>query len=63
MKALITKASVSEWFDVKEVNSVEDVLKIAPRVIIYTIKDGWKEFDEQPDDCEIEIKIYDEFVE
>lgn len=63
MKALITKASDWEWFDVKEVNSVEDVLKIAPRVIIKPIEDGWKEFDEQPDDCEIEIKIYDDWVE
>lgn len=63
MKALITKASEWDWFDVKEVNSVEDVLKIAPRVIVETIEDGRKEFDEQPDDCKIEIKIYDDWVE
>lgn len=63
MKALITKASDWEWFEVKEVNSIEDVLKIAPKVIVSIIRDGWKEFDEQPDDCEIGIKIYDDFVE
>ena len=64
MKALITKASDWEWFDVKEVDSIEDVLKIAPRVIVRIMeKDDWKSLDGQPDDCEIEIKIYDDFVE
>lgn len=64
MKALITKASDWEWFDVKEVDSIEDVLKIAPRVIVRIMeKDDWKKLDGQPDDCEVEIKIYDDFVE
>lgn len=63
MKALITKASEWDWFEVKEVNSIEDILAIAPSVVIYQIKEGWKEFDEQPDDCEIEIKIYDDYIE
>jgi len=64
MKALVTKASDWEWFDVKEVDSIEDVLKIAPRVIVRIMeKDDWKSFDGQPDGCEIEIKIYDDFVE
>lgn len=64
MKALITKASDWEWFDVKEVDSIEDVLKIAPRVIVRIMeKDDWKKLDGQPDGCEIEIKIYDDFVE
>ncbi len=63
MKALITKASDWDWFEVKEVNSIEDVLEIAPSVIIEKIEDGLKQFDEQPDDCEIEIKIYDYYIE
>lgn len=64
MKALITKASDWEWFDVKEVDSIEDVLKIAPRVIVRIMeKDDWKKLDGQPGDCEVEIKIYDDFVE
>lgn len=63
MKALITKASEWDWFEVKEVNSIKDILAIAPSVVIYRIEDGWREFDEQPDDCEIEIKIYDDYIE
>ena len=64
MKALITKASDWEWFDVKEVDSIEDVLKIAPRDIVRIMeKDDGKESKDQTGDGQVGIKIYDDFGE
>ena len=64
MKALITKASDWDYEEVKEVNSIEDILKIHPKVVIKKIDGTYINiFGEKYDGFDIEITIYDEYIE
>ena len=73
MLALITKASDFFWYQFKEINTLESLLKIADRLIVepnnYTkdeIKywDGFKEKDiPKLEKAKIVITIYDDYVE
>jgi hypothetical protein len=73
MLALITKASDDYWYQFKEVNTLESLLKIADSLIVsqntYTkdILDFWDGFKEEDipklEKAKIEIKIYDDYVE
>lgn len=73
MLVLITKASDDYWYKFKEVNTIEDLLKINSRLIIqknYHTKndvefwDGFKKEDiENLKKAKIEVVIYDSYVE
>lgn len=73
MLVLVTKASDSYWYDFKNVNTLEEVLEIAPSVIIekndYTedyveVWEGFKEEDiPKLKQAKINIMIYDYWVE
>lgn len=73
MLVLITKASDDYWYEFKNVNTLEEVLKIAPRVIIernlYTedeVKfwEGFKKEDiSKLKQAKINITIYDDWIE
>lgn len=63
MKVLIKKASDWDYREVKEINTLEELLKIYPSLIIdrdKTIIDIYKEKNEKID-CV--IRIYDDYVE
>lgn len=73
MLALITKVSSDYYYKFKNINTVEDILSIYPRIIIekntYTrdIVEFWEGF--KPEDipnlekAEINIIIYDDYIE
>lgn len=73
MLAIITKASDDYYYNFKNINSLEDILSIHPRIIIernlYTrdIVEFWEGF--KPEDipkleeAEINIIIYDDYIE
>lgn len=64
MKALITKASDWEYEETKEVNSIEDILKIYPEVVLRKIDDSYVSlFGNKYKGYDIEIKIYDDWME
>ena len=64
MKALITKASDWEYEDTKEVNSIEDILKIHSRVVLEKIDDNYVSlFGNKYKDYDIKIEIYDDWRE
>jgi len=73
MLALITKTSDHYWYQFKEINTLESLLKIADRLIVspntYTkdIVDFWDGFKEKDipklEKAKIEITIYDDYVE
>lgn len=73
MLVFITKASDNNWYDFKEVNTLEEVLKIAHRVVIeknsYTedeveFWDGFKKEDiPKLKQAKINILIYDNWIE
>lgn len=60
MKALITKTSDWEYREVKEVNSIEDILKIHPKVVLEKIDDDYIElFGDEYKDFDMKVEIYD----
>ena len=73
MLALITKASSDYYYRFKNINSVDDILSIYPRIIIekntYTrdIVEFWEGFKSEDipnlEKSEINIIIYDDYVE
>ena len=73
MLVLITKASDDYWYEFKEVNTLEEVLKIAPRVVIETnchtedeveFWEGFKKEDiPKLKQAKINIMIYDSWIE
>jgi hypothetical protein len=73
MLVLITKASDDYWYKFKEINTIEDLLKIDNRLIIqrnlYNKRDVkyWdgfaKEDIENLKKAKIEVIIYDDYVE
>lgn len=73
MLVLITKASDDYWYQFRNINTLEEALKIAPRIIVeknyYTedeVKfwDGFKKEDiPKLKQVKINITIYDDYVE
>ena len=64
MKALITKSSDWAYEDTKEVNSIEDILKINSRVVLKKIDDEYVHlFGNRYKDFDIEVEIYDDWRE
>ena len=73
MLVFITKASDDYWYDFKEVNTLEEVLEIAPRVVVekndYTEDEVefWKGFKKEDipklRQAKINILIYDDWIE
>ena len=73
MLVLVTKASDDYWYDFKNVNTLEDVLKIAPRVVIgkncHTENEVefWENFKKEDipklKQAKIEIRIYNYWIE
>lgn len=73
MLVLITKASDNYWYDFKEVNTLEEVLKIGPRVVIETNShtedevEFWEGFKKEDipklKQAKINIIIYDSLIE
>lgn len=64
MKALITKTSDWEYREVKEINSIEDIFKIHPRVVLEKIDDAYTDlFGEKYKDFDMKIEIYDDWRE
>lgn len=73
MLVLITKASDDYWYKFKEVNTIEDLLKINSRLIIkknFYIKEDaefWDGFAKEDiknlEKAKIEVVIYDDYVE
>ena len=73
MLVLITKASDDYWYDFKEVNTLEEVLEISPKVVIgknyHTEDEGefWENFKKEDipklKQAKIEIMIYDYWIE
>ena len=73
MLVLITQASDDYWYDFKEVNTLEEVLKIAPEVVIQTNQytedevEFWEGFKKEDipklKQAKINIMIYDDWIE
>lgn len=64
MKAFIEKASDWEYEGTKEVNSIEDILKISPRVVLEKIDDEFVTlFGKRYKGFDIRIEIYDSWRE
>lgn len=63
MKVLIKKASSWGYREVKEINTLEELLKIYPALIIYTDKPTIKIFERENEKIDCVVKIYDDFVE
>lgn len=64
MKAIIEKASDWEYEDTKEVNSIEDILKISPRVVLEKIDDKYVAlFGNKFKGYDIKVEIYDDWRE
>lgn len=73
MLVLIKKASDDDWYQFKNINTLEEVLKIAPTVIVsknkYTksILKYWEGFKQEDipklEQAKIKIMIYDDWIE
>ena len=63
MKVLIKKASNLGYRKVKEINTLEELLKIYHSLIIYTDKPTINIYKRENEKIECVVKIYDDFVE
>ena len=73
MLVLVTKASNDYWYDFKKINTLEEVLEIAPKVVIetnYHTEDEvefWEGFKKEDipklKQVKINIMIYDDWIE
>lgn len=64
MKAFIKKASDWEYEETREVNSIEDILKIHSRVVLEKIDDNYVSlFGNKYKGYDIRIEIYDTWRE
>lgn len=64
MKALITKTSDWKYEDTKEINSIEDILKIHPCVVLEKIDDEYvTSFGNKYKGYDIKVEIYDDWRE
>ena len=63
MKAVITKASDWDYREVKEINILEELLKIYHSLIIDTDKTTINLYKEKDEKIDCVVKIYDDYVE
>lgn len=63
MKALIKKTSDWEYQEIKNVETIDDVLSLYHRVVLSKMDDLDKEIYPNSEDCEIKIEIYDDWRE
>lgn len=63
MKAVIIKASDWEYREVKEINTLEELLKIYHSLIIDTDKTTINLYKEKDEKIDCVVKIYDDYVE
>ena len=74
MKVLVTKASEDYWYQVREVNTFDDLMRIYPQVIVernhYIIDEDFDFWDGMVAEdipkiksCEFHVIIYDDYVE
>lgn len=63
MKAVITKASDWDYREVKEINTLEELLKIYHSLIIDTDKTTINLYKEKNEKIDCVVKIYDDYVE
>lgn len=63
MKVVITKASDWDYRKVKEINTLEELLKIYPSLIIDTDKTTINLYKEKDEKIDYVVKIYDDYVE
>ena len=63
MKAVIKKASDWNYREVKEINTLEELLKIYHSLIIDTSKTIINLYKEKDEKIDCVVKIYDDYVE
>lgn len=63
MKAVIKKASDWNYREVKEINTLEELLKIYPSLIIDTSKNIINIYKEKDKNIDCVVTIYDDYVE
>lgn len=63
MKVLIKKASNWGYREVKEINTLEELLKIYHSLIIYTDKPTINIYEKENEKIDCVVKIYDDYVE
>jgi hypothetical protein len=63
MKAVIKKASDWDYIEVKEINTLEELLKIYHSLIIDTDKTTINIYKEKDEKIDCVVKIYDDYVE
>lgn len=63
MKVIIKKASDWDYREVKEINTLEELLKIYPSLIIDTDKTIINIYKEKDEKIDCVVKIYDDYVE
>jgi hypothetical protein len=63
MKAVIKKASDWDYREVKEINTLEELLKIYHSLIIDTDKTTINLYKEKDEKIDCVVKIYDDYVE
>lgn len=63
MKVVIEKASDWNYSEVKEINTLEELLKIYPSLIIDTSKNIINIYKEKDKNIDCVVTIYDDYVE
>lgn len=63
MKVVIKKASDWDYREVKEINTLEELLKIYHSLIIYTDKTIINVYKEKNEKIDCVVKIYDDYIE
>lgn len=63
MKAVIIKASDWDYREVKEINTLEELLKIYHSLIIDTDKTTINIYKQKDEKIDCVVKIYDDYVE
>ena len=63
MKVVIEKASDRNYEEVKEINTLEELLKIYPTLIIDTSKTTINLYKEKDKKIDCIVEIYDDYVE
>ena len=63
MKVIIKKASDWDYRKVKEINTLEELLKIYHSLIIYTDKPTINIYKRENEKIDCVVKIYDDYVE
>lgn len=63
MKAVIKKASDWNYREIKEINTLEELLKIYHSLIIETDKTTINLYKEKDEKIDCVVKIYDDYIE